>query len=184
MRSILLDADAFRCLRDLRLLRPLLTGLAKTHGVHLTEYIARQELNQIQADVTSLEAAGLLSVPPLFKGSSAQLRYRQFQRERLADKGECEAVAWALDAPPGQRPVFITRDRGATQFARSQGVPVTDVLGVTVEALRHGHTDRELLRTALACWDDPQIQICRPAGYRTFDLELDDRIARESTLFL
>ena len=184
MRPLLLDADAFRCLRDLGLLRMLLRGLAATHGAHITEYIARHELTQLQADVTSLESASLLSVHPLVKGSSAQVRYRQFQKDRLADKGECEAVAWALDAPPASRPVFITRDRGATAFARAQGVPVTDVLGLAVEALRRALIDRETLRSALACWEDPQIQICRPAGYRTFDLEVDERLVREDTLFL
>ena len=184
MRPLLLDADAFRCLRDLGLLRPLLEGFAPPPGVHLTEYIARHELTQRQADVASRESAALLSGHPLGEGASAQVRYRQFQKDRLADKGECEGIAWALDAPPAGRPVFITRDRGATLFARSQGVPVTDVLGLAVEALRRNLTDRETLRSSLARWDDPQIQICRPAGYRSFDLEVDERLEREATLFL
>ncbi|HEU4409319.1 MAG TPA: hypothetical protein VFS43_28935 [Polyangiaceae bacterium] len=181
MRAILLDADAFRCLHGLKLLDVVLEALASRTPVVVTEYVARHELSLLGLQVTRLEAAGVLSVRQVLKGTPAGQRFREFQRaaargELAADKGEAEAVAWALDEPWEGRALFVTRDDGAQKFARGHRVPVTDVMGVVVEACEVGGLAREVAASALAGWDDPEQQLCRPARYAGFDAAYAERL--------
>ena len=124
MRKVLLDSDAFRCLHGLRLLEAVCAALAP---ITLTEYVARHELSLLQRDVARLEAGSVIRIEPLLKGSEAAQRYRAFLRspekgERAPDKGEAEAIAWALGEPPATRPLFVTRDDGARRFAERSKV--------------------------------------------------------------
>lgn len=180
MRRPLLDADVFRCLRDLNLLDALAATLAPP-GLLMTEYVARHELSLVDSDVRRLEAAGALEVARLLKGTPEVQRYRSLQRE--ADKGEAECVAWALGVEAASRPVFITRDGGAERFARSKGVPVTDLLGLVAAAIRHAGLPEDTAREHLAVWHAPAIQLCRPRDYPGLDAALAERHASEATLF-
>jgi predicted nucleic acid-binding protein len=141
VRDLLIDADAFRFLRALGLLDEVFSALRPDRRVLLTEYIARHELSVLSRDLDRLVSEGFVQVERVGIKTPAGRRYREFQRE--ADKGEAEAIAWALDAPSPSRPVFVSRDAGARRFAAAQGVASTDVMGVVVEAVLTGR----LLRT-------------------------------------
>ncbi|MDO9018072.1 MAG: hypothetical protein Q8S73_10215 [Deltaproteobacteria bacterium] len=167
MRAILLDADAFRCLHGLRLLDATLRALRPDRATFMTEYIARHELNLLDAEVTRLEAVGAVTIVPVMRSSEAGRRYRDLQRR--ADKREAEAIAWALDEPRASRALFVSRDDGARRLATEERVPNTDVMGLLVEAALTGRLERTTLREALAIWDDRGQQLCRPADYEDFD---------------
>lgn len=174
MRPVLFDSDAFRCLHGLRLLDVVCAALAQRTRIVLTEYVAHHELNLLQRDVERLERAGTIGIERLLKGTDALARYRIFQRPtarggRAADKGEAEAVAWALSAPSSARALFVTRDDGARRFADEQGVPVTDVMGIVVEACIACGFDRGTAAQALSVWDDREQQLCRPSDYVGFE---------------
>lgn len=182
MRPILFDADAFRCLHGLKLLDAVLDALAPHARIVLTEYVARWELNLLAPRVQGFEQRGALSVERVLKGTPAAKRYRELQRE--ADKGEAEAIAWALDQPRESRALFVTRDNGARKLADSHRVPVTDVMGVVVEACEVGGLDRKLAVSALAVWDEPAQELCRPTRYAGFDVTYAERLAQRATWML
>lgn len=167
MRDVLLDADAFRFLRGLGLLDEVLVALRADRAVVMTEYVARHELSALAGDVARLEAAGQVTVERVLARSAAGRRYREFQR--VADKGEAESIAWALERPPRSRPLFISRDAGARRFAAEQRVPHTDVFGVMVEAVLAGRLTRDRAASAVEVWEDKTQQLGRPADYETFD---------------
>jgi predicted nucleic acid-binding protein len=182
VRPVLFDSDAFRCLHGLRLLDAVCAALAPHTTIALTEYVARHELNLLAREVDRLEKAHTIRVQPLLEGTPAAQRYRAFQRvpergERLPDKGEAEAVAWALDESHPTRPLFVTRDEGARRFAHRNEVPVTDVMGIVVEACLAGGLDRDAAAQALAVWDDRGQQLCRPADYAGFEATFAARVA-------
>lgn len=167
MRDVLLDADAFRILHGLKLLDPVLSALQADRRLFMTGYVARHELSLLSQEVERLEATGVLRVEDVRRGTEAGNRYRAFQRE--ADKGEAEAIAWALDRAPEERPLFVSRDAGARRFARQQRVPETDVMGLVVEAVLSGRLLRAAAESALVVWDDPNQQLGRPVDYEGFD---------------
>jgi predicted nucleic acid-binding protein len=175
MRDILIDADAFRILHGLKLLDEVLVALHADRRVVLTGYVARHELALLGREVERLEKAGVIVIVDVRRDSDAGRRYRIFQRE--TDKGEAEAIAWALDVPDDVRPLFVSRDAGARRFARAQGVPETDVMGAIVEAVHAGRLPRERAQVALAVWEDKDQQIGRPSDYAGFDATF---AARES----
>lgn len=190
VRALLLDADAFRFLRSLDLL-PVLADLAARTPINITEYVARHELAPIAVDVSRLESAGALTVQRLEKGTPEQIRYREYQRaaragrfDRRVDKGECEAIAWAMERSAAHRPVFVTCDAGARWLALHEGVRTTDVLGVGVLAVREGVLARERLADHLSPWDSPAQQVGRPAGYASFEAAFQRRFVEEAPLFL
>jgi len=176
VRTFLFDADAFRCLHGLKLLDPVLDALCGHGSNVVTEYIARHELNLLSSVVDLYEKAGTLSIERVVKGTAAGVRYRQLQR--TADKGEAEAIAWALEASSST--LFVTRDKGARDLAIAQGVAVTDVMGIVVEACELAGMDRELAKSCLAVWDDPGQQLCRPNPYPGFEQTYAERVQQRT----
>lgn len=181
MRTILLDANAVFDLNGLKLLDVVLGALAPRTPIELTGFVARTELNVLSPYIERLEGQHVLSVRHVVRGTPAGKRYREFlraitQRELRVDKGEAEAVAWALDQPWESRALFVTGDVGAQEFAKSHQVPVTDVLGLIVEACEEGGLDREVASEAVAVWKDPRQQLGRPARYAGFDAAYAERL--------
>lgn len=176
MRPVLLDSDAFRCLHGLRLLDSVCAALAPHTRITLTGYIAKHELNLLQREVDRLSRTGMVHLQDVIRGTEAFRRYREFQR--ACDKGEAEAIAFALDEPRPTRALFITRDDGARRFAEQKSVPVTDVMGLVVEACLVGGLDRSVAAQALSVWDDRGQQLCRPADYDGFDKTFSAREIR------
>jgi predicted nucleic acid-binding protein len=173
MRPVLFDSDAFRCLHGLGLLDAVCAALTPHTRIVLTEYVARHELNLMQREIEHLERSRAIRVERLLKGTEAAERYRAFLRAptrgERPDKGEAEAIAWALGERPAARALFVTRDDGARRFAEQSDMPVTDVMGIVVEACLVGALDRSVAVRALSVWDDRTQQRCRPADYAGFD---------------
>lgn len=173
MRAVLIDCDAFVCLRGLGLVGPVVEALARVRPVAITEYVARHELSDLQAVVSGFEHEGKLCVHPVTKGAPAFATWRELRSDGH-DKGEAELIAWALHAP--ETPLFVTRDGPATRLAIARRVPVTDVLGIVVEACETGGLDVGGARSALAIWDDKGQQRCRPHPYPGFDAGYAERL--------
>jgi predicted nucleic acid-binding protein len=141
--------------------------------VVVTEYVARHELCDLQETIQRFENAKLLKVESVSLQSPAGQLYRQLRK--TADKGEAEAVAWAVYQ--SQPPVFVSCDAGARRLADEHRVPNTDVMGVVVEAVLTGSLSREKAKDALEVWMDRSQELGRPANYRGFDEEFATREA-------
>lgn len=173
MRPVLIDCDAFICLRGLGLVEHVVRALAGVREVALTEYVARHELSDLDRLVRLLEGQGKLVVHAVTKGQPPFATWKELRGEGH-DKGEAESIAWALHV--STIPLFVTRDGPATRLAIARRVPVTDVLGIVVEACEVGGFDREAARSALAIWDDKGQQRCRPHPYPGFDAAFEERV--------
>ena len=178
MRGVLFDADAFHCLRSLGLLGDL---CAAGRAFEITEYVKKVELNPIAGFVDALVAGGALTVHPV-SDPEGRARWKKLRTEG-AHKGEAEALAWLLGLPAASRPVFVTRDTGATARARAHGVATTDVFGLVCAAIEVGWMDLDHARAALAVWDDKAKQICRPREWSGFDSTRAKRIAAVRAAF-
>jgi len=163
---LLLDADAFLCLRSNSLLDLLLA--AKVPLV-MTGYVARHELASLQASIQEMERRSSLKVEDVRAKTPEFIRYRQFLREG-AHKGEAESVAWAVEKTTRDtRPVFVSLDGGARKLAASNGMVSLDVFDLMVLAVREGLCTAEEVRTRLAAWDDDPHGFCRPPDFTSFD---------------
>lgn len=172
-RDVLLDADTFRILHGLKPLTPVLSASRADRQIVMTGYVARHALSRLRSEVEHLQTTGILRIEDVRRGTEAGERYRAFQRE--TDKGEAEAIAWALDRVPEQRPLFVSRDARARQFARQHRVPETDVMGLVVEAVLSGRLSRTEAKEALGVWDDPNQQLGRPKNYSSFEATFEAR---------
>ena len=182
MRGVLLDSDVVNFLHGLGLLVPCVKALAAKTEVTMTEFAARHEVVALAPQVTALEHDHLVVVRAAMLRTQAGERYRQFRKE--VDKGEAEAIAWALDAAAPSRAVFCSGDRGARAFARQRGVPTTDLFGLVAGCTRHADLPADLARTQLAPWDSPAQQRGKPRDWLGFDAELTRRAQTEAGLFV
>lgn len=182
MRDVLLDADAFRCLRELGLLEPGLRAAAPRGRTHLVQFVARHELSLVSQTVEALEKNGLIVIESVLAGSEAGRLFRKLMKEGH-DKGESESIAWASGVPQEDRPVFVTADRGATRLARDNRVPVTDVFGLVLAWVELAGLDRQLVADALTSWDQPHSGRCGPKGWAGFEHALRERRADEIPRF-
>lgn len=163
---LLLDADAFLCLRKLSVL-DLLRGSEEVDLI-ATEFIARHELSPLQADVKALEKEGRLRVEAVTVRTPAHQTFRQLRKEGV-DKGEAEAIAWAMCLAPDRRPLFVSNDAAARRCAERNGVPVVDVMGLAVEIVEGGVLSLAEVRERLAPWEDSRQSFGRPGDFSTFD---------------
>lgn len=174
----LIDADALLCLRSLLLIPVLRASQRLPRPMVVTEYVARHELVSIDREIRDLEAAGVVRVEPVLRKNADFRRLR----DDGADKGEAEAIAWALSIPRGERPLFVSLDVEARTFAERDGVPADDVMGFLVDLIEMGalsfaegvkHTDP---------WQDQRQQRGRPRDFTTFDETLARRRASRRPL--
>lgn len=168
MRPLLLDADAFLCLRKLGLLSLVCSAASRTEFLLVSGYVARTELSSVATQVSAMEASGCLEVQDVLVRTPAASRWKDFRRKGI-HKGEAEAIAFALDADRHTRPVFISADNRAREAAAECRVPATDVMGFVVIAVGRGWLSRSDAENALSIWDDPAQEICRPRDYESFD---------------
>lgn len=168
MKDFLFDADAFICIRKLSFLRLLAGG---NRPWHMTGYIARHELSTVAEDIDGLGKSGHLQV---HDRSARDPRFRELI-QRGYDKGEAEAIAWAMDLPRDQRPTFISLDKRALKAAGENGVPAGDVMDLIVESIESGEITVEAAREKVAIWDDKHQVQGKPQDYTTFDETLARR---------
>src|SRR4051812_32626669 len=107
--SILLDTDAFLAVRSLSVLREMQASPALQGALVMCQFAARHELCSIEAEVRALETAGCLSVRAVERRTLADALYRRL-KEGGVDKGEAEAIAWAVSLPMPDSLIFISVD--------------------------------------------------------------------------
>ncbi len=139
----------------------------------MTGIIARNELNDIAAELSALEAAGILRVEELMRGTPAAQRAKELRTKkpsgRAVHKGEAEALAWLLETHPAPpRPVFISCDTGAREAAIAHGVLAGDVLDLAIAWLDRGIASLRELEEAFMPWETgPKGQLWRPSDFTT-----------------
>jgi len=179
VRPILLDADAFINLRTLSvgsasMLEILLQrSKQQERAVYLTQYIAEHDLSDLQQEVASLTSAGLFEVSKL---QSSDPAYRDLRKQ--VDKGEAEAIAWALTWDAKERPLLVARDTEALKCAKRNGVPATDLMGLMVELVESGLITKQEAKRAADPWNDPGQQLGKPRNYKGFDVTFAARRSR------
>jgi predicted nucleic acid-binding protein len=162
VRDVLFDADAFLCIRKLSFLRSLAAGKGSWL---MTGYIARHELSTVAIEVDAFCKAERLHIHDV---SARDANLRDL-KQKGHDKGEAEAVAWAMKLPKEQRPLFISIDKRARACATENGVPAGDIMELIVEAVECGEVLLEEAREKAAIWDDKRQVQGRPNDYTNFD---------------
>jgi len=164
MRYVL-DCCAWHCLRGLKiearsLLQCLFESQADVLPLALTEFVARNELSPVLAEIQAEERRARVAI------HSVSRRDPNYKRlVALTDKGEAEMITWLLTLRKINRPLFVSRDAGARRAARAEGLFQTDVLGLIVDMLVIGCITEAEAAVALSIWDDKSQQQCRPADW-------------------
>lgn len=157
----LIDADAFLCMRQVSLLS-LIAVTGET--LLMTEFIARHELSSLAGELSHLESASRIEVHSV-KGRTPEHAHFRRLRGDGADKGEAEAIAWAVAHRPDV--VFITHDRGARKHAMANGLAVDDVLGLAVRLVAAARLESAAAQERFARWDDEHNAFGRPSDFTT-----------------
>lgn len=179
MRPVLLDADAFICIRAMSFLRLLRAAPVDQTPMFMTEYVAHHELSVVRSDVDEIANEHRLQIQSVSrrKQDDEGQRFRLYRSEGM-DKGESESLAWAIGLNAADRPLFISNDGGAIAGFGHHGVPAGRVIDLIVEAVESGAVDRDAARTvASAAWDDRPDNQCRPSDYTDFDETYARRLA-------
>jgi len=165
---LLIDADAFLCLREWRFLE-LLRCLTARVSLVLTGYVARHELKDVQNELTELQNCNLLTVQDVKARTPAFLRFRQFQKDG-ADKGEAESIAWAVGLPSDTaKPVFVSQDRRARELATRNRLDAVDMFDLLILLNEHGLIEKGEVESRLASWDDDSHLACQPGDFTKFE---------------
>lgn len=167
MIDLLLDADAWIFARKLSLLDAMLAAEQGAVRLQMTEYVARRELSQLEAEVRELCEKRLLSIHALVREGDGDRAFRALRR--TVDKGEAEAIAWLLGQPEDSRPVFVSCDVRAREAATARGLASEDLMGLVVRLVSDQVISREIARAKLEVWSDRRQQLGRPRDYHDFD---------------
>jgi predicted nucleic acid-binding protein len=179
MIPVLLDADAFRCARDLGVLDSLRRTADQRVRLYMTEYVARHELSSDAKTIEALCACNLLSIEKV-SGKDVQKLLRESRDKKSGlHKGEAESIIWAKGLDRKERPLFISNDRRARRGAEQHGVPAGDLMDFLVEAVQAKVVELdEMKRLVSAVWNDREQQQCRPHDWDGFDSTFARRQAR------
>ncbi len=120
-----------------------------------------------------MESTGLIAIEKVLSSDAVYGLTR-----KQVDKGEAEAIAWSLKCDRKDRPLFVARDKGALDCARSNRVPSTDLMGLIVELVESRLLTRKEAKEAVEPWSDPGQQIGKPRDYKTFDATSAKRRSR------
>ncbi|MBF0348446.1 MAG: hypothetical protein HQL81_12340 [Magnetococcales bacterium] len=164
-QRILLDSDAFLCMRKLAILDPL----CRTHSlfVVMTSYIARHELKDLSKEVSALETNGCLSIHSVFVRTPEHSEFKRLSNNGI-HKGEAEAIAWINGQPQDQKPAFISNDRGARTAAKENRVETGDVLDLLVCLVQLGSLTKGEAEQLTISWGEHPNAFCRPTHYMDF----------------
>lgn len=170
MGSVIIDSDAFLCVRRLSLLDTICRAEGQRFVV--MEYAARHELSSVSAQIDDLAARGILTLARVLARTEAFTVFRALLRSGV-DKGEAEAIAWAMHADPSA--IFVSNDAAARRHAIANRVQADDVLGLAVSLVRAGAAEDEVLGK-LRIWEDPGQQLCKPRGFVSLDVAWRSRL--------
>lgn len=179
MRPVLLDADAFNCIRAMSFLRLLRAAPVGQTPMIMTEYVAHHELSDVRRDVDDLENEHRLEIRSVSrrKQDVEGQRFRQYRAEGM-DKGESESLAWVMGVNASDRPLFISNDGNAIAGFRRHGVSAGHVIDLVVEAVESGVVVLDDARRVVSiAWDERPDNQCRPRDYTDFDETYARRLA-------
>jgi predicted nucleic acid-binding protein len=132
-------------------------------------YAANVELNPLQREIAVLKSRGHLAVHDVVKKSPTGERMRSLIR-RGVDKGEAEAIAWAIETfERDERPIFVSVDFNARRNAINNQLVAVDLMGAIVEWVEDGMLDRVKAMELTVVWDDRGQEQGRPSDYVTFE---------------
>jgi len=169
----LIEADAFLGLRKLSLLKLIEEAEIV---VTLTEFVARHELSTVSNVIDDLERKDLLSVHAVRSGTPERRRFNDLKRR--ADKGEAEAIAWALGQD--EKPVFVSHDVRARALASEVGLTAFDVLDLAVELVESGQLQIADVQAKLMVWETEDQSFCRPKDFRILAEAWANRVRRRA----
>jgi predicted nucleic acid-binding protein len=167
--EVLLDADAFLAVRKLSLLEAMIAAGTWNVRMRMAQYAARHELGSIDGELRALEAQGRLSVHGVERRSDADHLYRQLVRDGV-DKGEAEAVGWAVHFGSDEL-VFVSVDHRARDVAGRHRILAADVMDLCVLLVDRAEVPADLLREKLSPWLDREQQLGRPRDLVPFDFD-------------
>lgn len=169
MSRYLIDSDAFNAMRSLGLLPELCARLPADQPLLMLGYPANVELNPLQREIAALKASGKLVVHDVVKKSLAGERMKKLIRLG-ADKGEAEAIAWAVETfERPERPIFVSVDVNARKHAVNNQLVAVDLMGAIVEWVEEGLLERARAEALTVVWDDRAQERGRPSDYVTFE---------------
>ena len=167
--EVLLDADALLAVRKLSLLEAMIAAGSSNVCMRMTEYAARHELNSIGREVQDLVSKGCLFVDGVKRRSDADRLYRKLVHDGV-DKGEAEAVAWAVHFKHAEL-VFVSVDRRARDAAEAHRILAADIMDLCVLLIDRAEVSADLLRQKLSLWLDREQQVGRPSDLVPFDFD-------------
>lgn len=148
MPELLIDSDAFLCVRGLS----LLTMLVETSTpFSMGDYARRHELSSLDVELTRLEAGRLLTVHAVVARTPEHAHFRRLTQAGT-HKGEAEAIAWAVANAPTA--VFVSHDAGARRVAAAERISAIDVLDLAIFLVEHNGFPEHDVREKLAPWED------------------------------
>lgn len=182
MTPVVIDADAFHCLRSFGLLGYLegfcRNGTAPSAPLLCVGYVAHHELNAIHAEIERLVATGVIRVLQIATRSPSSTAGRELrQRHRGIDKGEAEAIAWLLTENP--RFPFVSCDVRARRIAHDEGIVAWDPLDLVHEWIIAGVLSADDARSRLVSWTDDPHARWRPRDFRGVEETLRQRFGHE-----
>lgn len=149
---LLLDADAFLCLRKVSLLRCLAAD--SRVGMVMTSYIATHELKDVAEEVAELRQSGKLTICSVKTKTKEYRSYEEF-KESGHDPGESEAVAWAVSNRTDDL-YFTSQDRRARTLARKKKIPQGNVADLGAKLEEGGFLPDGRIRELFEpCYQDP-----------------------------
>jgi len=165
--QLLIDADAYLCLRKWGLLKVLLRMPGEV-SIVLAGYVAHHELNDLQSELGEFQESGAVLVQDVKARTPAYRLFRELQNKG-ADKGEAESIAWANGLPKGSRPLFVSQDVHARQLARGNGLEAVDMFDLAIHLHEFGLVEKSEVQSLLASWDDNPHLACQPSDFIKFD---------------
>lgn len=169
MTRYLIDSDAFLAMRALGLLSELCLRLSPDQPFLMVGHAAYIELNPLQKEISSLKSRGLLVVHEVVVKSAAGQRLKELKRAGV-DKGEAEAIAWAVETyERHERPIFVSADVRARKHVAANQLVAVDMMGAIVDWVEEGLLDRATAIKLTVVWDDRAQERGRPSDYDTFD---------------
>jgi predicted nucleic acid-binding protein len=148
---LLLDADAFLCLRKISLLGLLIEE--SQVSLVMTGYVATHELSSIEGEMAQMRAASSLKIKEVSVNSQEYKKYCEFKK--CHDRGEAEAVAWAI-TNRSKELYFVSQDAGAQKLAKKEKISHGNVAGLGAELVERGiFTDLAIKKKFDPCYQNP-----------------------------
>lgn len=136
------------------------------------------ELSSIRSSqLEPLVRAGRIELHEVTAKTEAWARWRTLRREGV-DKGEAEAIAWALGEPEARRPMFVSIDGGARGRAERAKLDAVDLGDLAASVVAVGVLTEAAVAGKLAVWDDSTQELGRPKNWTGVAESLSAAIAR------